>query len=389
MLFTDYQNGHLNLKNRVVRSATADPEIFINNCIKDVTVKRYEDLAKANVAMIITGDFPVTSQDMLTTSAENWKNYDYSPLRVHGIKKLVERVRLKSKQVTFIAQLSTGFIMRIPSDYNSPFGDLGMEVLTIAECKAIVKSFAETAKEFQNSGFDGVQIHAAHGGPLSLFLSPLTNTRDDQYGDPTQLFKEIRDEVKKSCGDFPVLIKMNCTDYMPNGLTKEAFHRIATGLAEAGYDGIEVSGGIWDCLNRSEESLGFPPQPSAEAHTKLSSPEKQSYFRSWIKDLILPIPIILVGGNRNKNICNEILSSGDADLISFCRPFISGTDFIKSWESSSENNTNCINCNACLYELYEIPNGFATPIRCVYKEDKTEFKKGVRWGREWVEKNFP
>lgn len=110
-------------------------------------------------------------------------------------------------------------------------------------------------------GFDGVQLHAAHGGLLICFLSPYTNRRIDEYGGSVEkrvrIVREIISEAKEEVGDFPILIKMNCTDYVEGGLDLDTFPALAKEIENSGVDALEVSGGMWDCLVRSEEELGF------------------------------------------------------------------------------------------------------------------------------------
>lgn len=389
-LFSPLSFSGLHLKNRTVRSATADAEICNNNEVQPVTLERYQRLAENSLGMIITGDFPVIDNDMMESMAAGTGGYSFEKVRIAGMERIAETIHAADSGAAVIAQLAPGFIMRLLSDYPSPFGKLGMDIFTEGEIGTLAAAFAAAAVEFKHAGFDGVQIHAAHGGPLSLFLSPFTNNRKDRYADPITIFREIRREIAGACEDFPVLIKMNCTDYMPGGLTVEGFHPLARGIASAGYDAIEVSGGIWDCLSRTEEELGFPPRPSAEAHTDLGMIKKQSYFRPFVRNLDLPVPVILAGGNHSLQVCEDIIESGDADLVSFCRPLICEPDMIKKWERGHSVKASCSACNACLYRLYEPPEPDRhVPVRCIRNADPSGYRQAISWRDHWVKNNFP
>ena len=389
-LFSEFDFSGIHLRNRTVRSATADAEVYNDNRIEHVTLDRYARLATNEIGMIITGDFVVLNPELLAESAANLKKYSYDRVRIDGFEGIVEAVSSANPDVALVAQLAAGNIMRLPSLYDSPFGDLHMEVFTDGEIAALVKAFGEAARFFQDAGYHGVQIHAAHGGALSLFLSPFTNTRGDRYGEGSLIFKEIRSSIRDNCGSFPVLIKINCTDYMPGGLDRGGFHRLVRLFAGYGYDAIEVSGGIWDCLCQSAERLGFPPRPSAESHTCLHKIENQSYFRPYVAGLETDAPLILAGGNYTCAICEDIIASGDAQMVSFCRPLIREPDMIKSWKTGRSNRAKCIACNACLYELYEHPGTDEyLPVRCVFNEDKELYREACKWGETWAEENFP
>jgi len=243
-------------------------------------------------------------------------------------------------------------------------------------------------------GFDGVQLHAAHGGLLSCFLSPYTNRRDDVYGgsvkNRARMVREIVSGAREKVGDFPILIKMNGTDYVPGGIGVEDLPELAQEMQSCGVDAIEVSGGMWDCLARTEEELGFRPAPAPESHTRIERPDKQSYFLKYAERLDLDIPVILVGGNRDVERLEEIVRGDKVDFVALCRPLISEPDLPQRWlEGRGKNTTDCISCNACLYDMYVHP-GRPEPglVRCVFKHDKQGYKMAQRWLASWVEENI-
>ena len=167
----------------------------------------------------------------------------------------------------------------------------------------------------KKAGYDGAQLHGAHGWLLSSFLSPYTNRRDDQYGGSIEkrvaILREIIGKARENVDDFPILIKMNCTDHIEGGIDIETFPEVAKEVEALGFDAIEVSGGMWDCLSRTEEELGFFPLPIPEARTRINSLDKQSYYVRCAEGLDLDIPIIVVGGHRNVESLEEIIGRGN------------------------------------------------------------------------------
>ena len=104
------------------------------------------------------------------------------------------------------------------------------------------------------------------------------------------VIREIVSQVRDRVGGFPILAKVNCDDFVTGGIDRAGFPGLAKELENAGIDALEVSGGMWDCLARSEAELGFYPMPIPEARTRIDSAAKQSYFTPYAEQLDLGIP---------------------------------------------------------------------------------------------------
>jgi 2,4-dienoyl-CoA reductase-like NADH-dependent reductase (Old Yellow Enzyme family) len=155
----------------------------------------------------------------------------------------------------------------------------------------------------------------------------------------------------------------------------------------ADVDAIEISGGMWECLFRPEEELGFRPVPAPESHTRIQKPERQSYFLEYAEGVDLPIPIILVGGNRDIDKLETILQSGKADFIALCRPLIREPDLPNRWRAGiGKRIPECVSCNSCVYAMLIHP-GSPEPglVTCVCKDNKTLHQKAQKWLVTWRE----
>jgi 2,4-dienoyl-CoA reductase-like NADH-dependent reductase (Old Yellow Enzyme family) len=256
-----------------------------------------------------------------------------------------------------------------PSAVPSPILKKRARELSVEDIQTIVDCFVKGVERVKSAGFDGAQLHAAHGYLLSSFLSPYTNRRCDRYGDSIEgrvtILREIITKARERVGDFPILIKMNCDDHVEGGTDRVIFPELVREVAALGFDAIEVSGGMWDCLSRSEEELGFFPLPIPESRTRINTPEKQSYFLNRVEGLDLDVPLILVGGHRNIEVLEKIVASGVVDYLALSRPLISEPGLPNRWlQGLGRDQADCVSCNSC---LLEVKYG---PVRCLLKESR-------------------
>ncbi|MHA2073121.1 MAG: oxidoreductase [Candidatus Hodarchaeales archaeon] len=389
--FSKGQIGTLKISNRLVRSATWDPCILHNRKMTDEVLKLYKKIALGGVGMIITGGFPVLQEKKRANNSTNWLS-TYFDLRVSGIEKMVQVVHASSPESILIAQIENGNINASPSVIKTSHSKRKLRQLSVEEIGDIVDCFVKAIVDMQQVGFNGVQLHAAHGGLLSHFLSPYTNRRNDAYGgsipNRVRIIQEIVSKAKSSVGNFPILIKMNCTDYLVGGVDIDNFPDQAREIEKIGLEAIEISGGMWECLSRKEEELGFRPVPAPESHTRIHDPEKQSYYLKFAEKLDLGIPVILVGGNRNIELIEDIINQNKVDFIALSRPLIREPDLPNRWlEGRGKATTDCISCNSCIYSMLIHP-GMPRPglVTCVHKYDKLLHREAQKWLSSWGKK---
>jgi 2,4-dienoyl-CoA reductase-like NADH-dependent reductase (Old Yellow Enzyme family) len=215
-------------------------------------------------------------------------------------------------------------------------------ILTEREIREIVESFGRAARRARETGFDGIQLHAAHGYLMSQFLSPVFNKRTDSYGGPVEnrarALVETLHEVRSAVGkDYPVLVKLNSEDGLEAGLTVEDSLEVGRRLQNEGIDAVEVSGGtvVSETLN--------PSRPG------IKSEEKEAYFRNAAKAFkeALDVPIILVGGIRSPGLAEKLLEQGVADYFSMSRPLIREPALVKRWASGDRAKARCLSDNQC------------------------------------------
>jgi 2,4-dienoyl-CoA reductase-like NADH-dependent reductase (Old Yellow Enzyme family) len=389
-IFSSGTIAGIKLNNRLVRSSTWDPCLFHSQEMTHEVLDLYRDVSLGGAGLIISGGLPVYRERFPDEEAD--KPYrGYHELMIKGLEQMPATVHQARQDARIIAQLEVGYLDAGPSPIVNPFTHQQVRPLSLEEIKRIIGCFVEGIQHMQACGFDGVQLHAAHGGLLSRFLSPYSNQRMDDYGgspkNQVRIVAEIITRARKQVGDFPIVIKMNGTDHLPDGIQIGNFPELAAEVAACGVDAIEISGGMWDCLLRPVEELDFRPVPAPESHTRIHKPEQQSYYRKYAEALDLKIPIILVGGNRNIESLEAIIRHGKVDFISLCRPLIREPGLPNRWrEGRGSALSECVSCNSCIYDMFVHP-GRPEPglVTCICKSDKDIHRKAQKWLATWRE----
>ena len=222
-----------------------------------------------------------------------------------------------------------------------------IHALELREIERLVLSFAAAAARARSAGVDAVQIHAGHGYPLSQFLSPFFNRREDEYGGSpsgrAKILVEIRRAVAGAAGaDFPVWVKMNTFDGVPGGMTAVDAEPYGQILAGASYAAIEATGGS--------------PGGSHDSRGPLRKGEwAEGYYLANAARLkaVTDLPVVAVGGIRRPEMVEEILARGTADLVALSRPLICEPDLVRRWGAGDLSPSRCVSCNACLEMVYK------------------------------------
>jgi 2,4-dienoyl-CoA reductase-like NADH-dependent reductase (Old Yellow Enzyme family) len=233
-----------------------------------------------------------------------------------------------------------------------------VKLISKEDIQRIIDSYAQAAKRALDAGFDGIEIHSSHGYLLSQFLSPAYNKRQDEYGgsieNRTRIHLQIYAAVREVVGVYyPILIKMNCADFIEKGLTIEDSLRAAEKFADAGFDAIEVSGGIIRTGKLSPSRQG------------ISTVDKETYFREYARRYKnkIDMPLILVGGIRSLAVAEKIIADGVADYISMSRPLIREPGLINRWLKGDLRKAECKSDNLCFNPGFE-----GKGVYCVTRE---------------------
>lgn len=326
------------LKNRIFRSATWMGLADNNGNLTNELIHVYKKLAKGGVGTIITGITSISPVDMYLKGQVRLISDDQIPQH----KKFTDIIHNYDTKILVQAAITSscrddGFIHEVMIDE-----------LSTTEVEEYVLLFKEAAIRIEKAGYDGIQIHAAHGFFLSSFISPLYNHREDEYGGNNikrakilvDIIKEIKNVV---ADDFLITIKINSTDVDLGGLTEDDFILVSKKIADAGIDLIEVS-------------ANYTSRP-------VNDISDEAYFKESAIRLSkeVNIPIILVGGNRHVDRMNQLLNETKIDYLSMSRPLIREPDLINKWINSKTKDSLCISCNNC----YRTPHH-----ECIFNMEK-------------------
>jgi len=339
-LFEPFRIGSMEVRNRFMRSATTSAWSDERGVVRPEIIKLYEGLAKGGVGLIVKGHLYVADGGKAHGGMAGISHDHHVP----KLRELTEAVHEHDGKI--VAQLNhAGYNSVVeragPSDYTGE--EWRARALTEGEIWEAVRAFGDAADRAVVAGFDGVQIHGAHGYLISQFLSKHANRRTDEWGGSLEnrmrLLMEVYDEVRGRLGErVPVMLKMNCDDFSPDGFTVDESTRVAEAICKRGIDLIELSGG------------GVGQQQELRARARSPDPElAEASFAGHaqrIRPATRPTPLALVNGIRTRRCMEALVGRDVADMISMSRPFIREPDLVRSLETGQQE-ASCTRCNAC------------------------------------------
>ncbi len=197
--------------------------------------------------------------------------------------------------------------------------------MTPEQITATVERFATTARRAEEAGFDGVEIHAAHGYLLSQFLSPLVNQRTDRWGGSLEnrarlLLDTVRAVRAVVSPSFAVAVKLNSADFQRGGFDADDARRVIAMLAPLGVDIVELSGGSYEA-----------PAMTGQAGEERSR-AREAYFLTLAEELAATsaLPLMLTGGIARRAVAEEVLASG-IDVVGMGSALAVDPDLPNAW----------------------------------------------------------
>jgi 2,4-dienoyl-CoA reductase-like NADH-dependent reductase (Old Yellow Enzyme family) len=353
-LFDSFSIGDLKLKNRFMRSATWDNTADSAGAVTDTSLALYSELGRGGIGLIVTGFAFVAPSGQ----AMPHQYGIFSDELIPGLHKLVQTVHQGGAKIAVQivhSGLQSIYLPEVGKECLAvsaiPDGENPHREMTDGEIEGIIDDFAAAALRARKAGFDAVQLHGAHGYLMSQFLSPHFNRRTDKWGGSAEnrqrFHLEIVRRVRQEVGDdFPVILKLGVRDdNFEDGLTLEDGLETARQMVAEGVEFIEVSAGA-----------GYPwaaPIPKKGEPVTRPFVERAAAVKKTVK-----VPVAAVGGIRTLETAQEIVASGQADMISMCRPFIREPGIIERWRMKGLEPAKCISCHQCN------PDDENGPIRC-------------------------
>ena len=342
---------NMGLKNKIVFPAVGTNFANEDGSLNDKILNHYGAIAKSGSGLIIT--------EITRIDREYGTNFP-NQLRAESmedIEKLKPLTRLVHDYGSkiFLQLQHPGLVA--PRAFlfgKEPLGPSSLELspgkfsreMTEREIQVLINKFALGAKIGEDAGFDGVELHAAHGYLLSQFLSPDTNKRTDKYGgnifNRANIIVEIIAGIKQFCReDFIISVRINGDDFLENGMTLADATMVSKILEEAGADVLNISSGT----PRSKKSSSTIIEP-------------KSYEEAWKKHLAksikenVKLPIIACNNIKNPETMEDLLNDGTCDLVAIARAQLADYDFVrKIRENRPEDINKCVSCLKCINGL--------------------------------------
>lgn len=359
-LFKPIKFGSLFLKNRIVMPPMSTLLASDTGAVTERLINFYVERAKGGAGLIIVEaaciDSPIGKLAALQLCVD-------SDRFIAGLSYLVDAIHEANSDVKVALQLhhagrqtnlriTEGLQPVAPSAVYSPTAATTARELTVKEIEELVTKFAEGAYRAKIAGFDAIELHGAHGYLISQFLSPYTNKRSDEYGGslerrmrfPLEIIEQTRSRIGY---DFPIIFRINGSEFIEGGITLKESKKIAQKLEQASVNAIHVSAGLaekswWSC------------QPMSIPQGSLVSLAKE------IKKVV-KIPVIAVGGITDPFFAEKIIEEKQADLVAMGRAMIADPELVeKMADDRFEDIRKCIRCMLCV----DARKTSGLPIRC-------------------------
>lgn len=344
--------GNLELKNRIVKAPQSTGLSNRDGTVSERLVRHYKEIARGGTGLIIV---EYTYIDNEASKSAYCQLGISDNEHIAGLSWLVSSIHDEGAKVgiqiehcgrqKFLGTPPIKAPSRIP--WPTLYEQTGNvpEELTIEEIKQIVEHFGDAAKRAQTAGFDLVEIHAAHGYLITNFLSPHTNKRNDLYGGSLEnrmriLLEVIKNAKSKVGADFPITMRINGTDYEPDGITIEETIEVCKQAEQLGINAFHVSGGDHHMMNYQVSPMTIPKGPNV-----------------WAAEAIkraVSIPVMASGSITTPQFAEEILQGQNVDFVSLGRPLLADPYFpLKAKEGRPEDIIPCIRCNdGCLERTF-------------------------------------
>jgi len=348
-IFESASIGSLQVKNRLIMAPMGTRLSSEVGGVTQRQIDYYTERAKGGVGTIIT-EVTCVDHPIGVTGPTNLTIHDNAFIAGHN--ELVESLHTYGAKV--ISQLVhagrqtrpasiKGMQPVAPSAIPCKFIGAMPRALTTNETEEIVKKFVEAAVRVKTAGYDGVELHGAHGYLIAQFMSSYSNHRDDRYGGdlrhrmnfPVEIIQGIRKELGP---EFPLLFRFSAEEFVEGGRDLEESKKVAKILEDAGVDALHVSAGAYESLPSMIEPMSYD-----EAW--------KIYLAESIKDVV-NIPVIGVGAIRTPEGAETILKDGKADFLALGRALLADPYWPnKAKEGREKEIIPCISCNVgCIGE---------------------------------------
>ena len=413
-LFTPVRIGSLTLPGRFAKSATLETRCTDDGFVTDELIEYYEQIARGGTPLLITGNAYFS---LYSKAAPRQLAADHDD-KIPGLRRLTDAVhRHGSKIFLQIYHVGRQAVPHLvgrrdsvsPSPVFEPTLGVRPREITREEIREAVQGFADAAERGRKAGFDGVQIHAAHGYLISAFLTPHTNRRKDEYGgsfdNRLRFLVEVYRATRERVGaDLPIILKLNGSDDLPlrKGLRPEDLVQVARRMETEGIDAVEITAGHYESGLTFERGQwrGF----FAAVMTQGLGRRLPWYHRGAVRLLApvldwglsrvaaysegfnlryaklfkqaLTIPVICVGGFVHREAMERAIETGQCDMVSVARALLADPYLYRHMREGVQGPL-CDFCNACYACATALPVDCYSPVVREQKQRMLEAESGA------------
>ncbi len=370
------------LPNRLAKAAMTERLADVRNGVTDRLIKLYKAWADGDIGLQITGNVQVDRRNL---EAAGNVVIDGEPTNAQAdyLSRWADACHGRGgkvfMQLSHAGRQTPKMVNKTPDApsevaVNLPGGQFGQpKALSEDGIRRLVEQFGVATKIARQAGFDGVQIHGAHGYLISQFLTPLVNQRVDQWGgsleNRARFLIEVVKAAKAEAGPgFGVALKLNSADFQKGGFGPEDSVAVIGMLNELGLDFLEISGGSYE----QPKMVGLNGLEPAHVETlKPSTRIREAYFLDYAAQVrsVAKMPLMVTGGMRSAAAMNEALMADETDIIGLGRPLcvdpdapkklLSGeTERLEKWEDELRIGPGWLGPNSPIGTIKTL-NGFA------------------------------
>ena len=353
-LFTPIQIGNMTVPNRICHVPTDVSSSNADGSVSERDIHHHSQIAKGGAGLIIVG---ATSPDGKTGRPTVTGLVADSDSCIPGLARLAEGMHKYGAKCVVQLQhpgrqcavpryntmSATDMVVKLPWSAgheivyeNAEEKGKPVRAMTTEEVVDMVDKFSEAAWRVKQAGFDGVELHAAHGYLISQFMSPYLNKRNDRWGgsfeNRMRFPLAIISSIQKKCGkNFPILVRYSADEWVEGGRELEESVRMAVEFERAGVAALDLS----QCIQESP-GAGFDP---------MYYPEGWTVYASQAVKKAVSIPVINSHTFRNPDYCDHLVESGDTDMIGLARQLLCDPYWpMKAYMGKPEQIRRCISC---------------------------------------------
>jgi len=327
----------MTLSNRLAKAAMEENMADEGQIPSQALLRLYQRWANGGTGLLITGNVMVDGRAMTGPGGIVLdKSSDIAPFKawVQAAKQNNTHVWMQLNHPGRQVYAAMGGDVLSPSDVAIDLGKhSGLfsqpRAMTLQDIEQLIQRFIDTAVRAEQAGFDGIQIHAAHGYLISQFLSPLTNKRQDEYGGSIEnrmrlliaVIKAVRAEVSPS---FAVGVKINSADFQRGGFDADDAKVVILAMNELAVDLVELSGGSYE-------------SPAMQGNTADGQTlQREAYFLDFAKEIaqVATMPIMTTGGVRRLAVAENVLAQG-IDIVGMGTALAMNPSLPNDWKKDS------------------------------------------------------